>query len=214
MSISDPIKIEGAAGLLEAQLDAPSQPQLCAVLCHPHPLYGGNMHDAVLSVATDVLREANCAVIRFNYRGVGASAGSYSDGIGEADDVAAVLAWARQRWPDTNRLLLGYSFGAACAWRLAADPAQGSVDTAGLWLLAPPVALLPDSTSTPATPVTIFHPDNDDFTSANRLQKWLDSQAGIRPTVHPVPDSNHFFHDSQRHLAALLRTELDDLLTH
>lgn len=84
------------------------------VLCHPHPQYGGDMHNRIITVALGTAQEEGFATLRFNFRGVGKSGGAYSEGIGEMDDVAAAIEFihSKQKNPDLPILLLGYSFGA------------------------------------------------------------------------------------------------------
>lgn len=83
-----------------------------AVLCHPHPLYGGDMNNRVVFRAAKAAVRADFAALRFNFRGVGASAGGYDQGRGEMDDVRAALAWLRKRYAGVRLALVGFSFGA------------------------------------------------------------------------------------------------------
>ncbi|MGA3098556.1 MAG: alpha/beta fold hydrolase, partial [Bryobacteraceae bacterium] len=106
--------IAGPAGRMEALLEEPEEdaPRLAAVVCHPHPLYGGTMHNKVVYRMARGLRRAGAAVLRFNFRGVGRSAGSHGNLVGEIEDARAALAWLRQRYPDLPFSLAGFSFGA------------------------------------------------------------------------------------------------------
>lgn len=130
------IEFEGPAGALEGLWTAPSDPARgIAVVAHPHPLYGGTMHNAVVGLAAETLAERGLAVLRFNFRGVGASAGQHDAGRGETEDLEAAEAEARRRAADGPLWLVGYSFGAIMAMnRLAAS------DAATVTLLAPPVS--------------------------------------------------------------------------
>src|SRR5437763_13413831 len=95
-------EIPGPAGRLEALLSEPSgdaAPKAVAVLGHPHPQYGGTMHTKALYQAAQGLVRVNCAVLRFNFRGVGTSDGAFDDGVGESDDFRAALAFASERFP-------------------------------------------------------------------------------------------------------------------
>ena len=92
--------IPGPVGALEARVEAGGSGRW-AILCHPHPLYGGSMHDAVLDTVATVLAEQDVGRVRFNFRGVGASDGQYDEGRGEADDLIAVRDWlATEHAPD------------------------------------------------------------------------------------------------------------------
>ncbi|MCC7416521.1 MAG: alpha/beta hydrolase [Acidobacteria bacterium] len=123
------VEIDGPAGRLEARLDlppevrgvggdgqlaqaAPSGPRAAVVLAHPHPKLGGTMHTKAVYQAAKALTRIGCAALRFNFRGVGASAGSYADGPGEMDDCRAALDFVRRRFPDAHLWCGGMSFGA------------------------------------------------------------------------------------------------------
>jgi uncharacterized protein len=107
------------------------------VLCHPHPLHGGDMENNVISAFAAAFAAAGFAVLRFNFRGVGKSTGRYAEGLGEQEDAKAALAWiAAQPGVDTTRLLLaGYSFGARVTLAVAATDPR----VAGFIVIAPPI---------------------------------------------------------------------------
>ena len=116
--------IDGPAGPLEVLLDAPeTAPRAAVVLAHPHPQLGGTMHNKVVYRAARTLRNIGCSVLRFNFRGVGKSAGSFDEGRGEADDFRAGLEWMGDRHPGVPVWAGGFSFGAWVALNVgAADP--------------------------------------------------------------------------------------------
>jgi alpha/beta superfamily hydrolase len=123
------LTIPGPAGPLEALLDEPAPahapPALRAavVFAHPHPPQGGTMHTKVVYQGTKGLTRIGCAVLRFNFRGVGASAGDYDEGRGEAADFRAALEFMAARYPGTPLWAAGFSFGAWIALEVgAADP--------------------------------------------------------------------------------------------
>jgi uncharacterized protein len=107
-------EIEGPVGRLEARWDITPNvpPRAVAVVASPHPQYGGTMQDRVIYHATQGLLRVGCAVLRFNYRGVGTSAGAFDDGTGEMDDYRAALDAAAARFPNVPIWAIGYSFGA------------------------------------------------------------------------------------------------------
>jgi alpha/beta superfamily hydrolase len=109
-------------GPLEAILEegAASPPSAVAVLCHPHPQYGGTMNNKVIVRAAQAFREAGLATLRFNFRGVGKSAGTFDFGEGEQEDVAAALAFMAERYPGIPIWIAGYSFGAWVGLRVGA----------------------------------------------------------------------------------------------
>ena len=115
------VTIAGPAGSLEALLDIPADADgsRVAVVCHPHPVYGGTMTNKVVHVLAKAFNERGVPSLRFNFRGVGASAGSYDEGAGETQDALAAIDWALQRWPGAALWAAGFSFGGAVAVRAA-----------------------------------------------------------------------------------------------
>ncbi len=112
--------IAGPAGRLEAVLEEPEnrEPAEAALVCHPHPQYGGTMHNKVVYRIARGLRRQGAAVLRFNFRGVNRSEGSYDDGIGETEDARAALLFLRERYPELPVTLAGFSFGSRVVMRL------------------------------------------------------------------------------------------------
>jgi uncharacterized protein len=113
--------IEGPEGRLEAILEEPEEqpPARAALVCHPHPLFGGTMHNKVVYRVARGMRLRGVAVLRFNFRGVGQSQGSHAHGEGELEDARAALRWLRVRYPQLPFELAGFSFGARVVTRLA-----------------------------------------------------------------------------------------------
>ena len=115
--------VSGPAGRLEALLEAPEdrEPLEAALVCHPHPQHGGTMHNKVVYRVARGLRRAGAVVLRFNYRGVNLSEGSYAHGEGELDDARVALEYLRSRYPELPFTLAGFSFGSRIALRLGAE---------------------------------------------------------------------------------------------
>ena len=115
--------IAGPAGRLEALLEEPEAGplRLAAVVCHPHPLYGGTMHNKVVYRMARGLRRAGVAALRFNFRGVGLSEGQHGHLTGEIEDARAALAWLRERYRALPFALAGFSFGARAITRLGCE---------------------------------------------------------------------------------------------
>lgn len=113
-------RIPGPAGFLEALVEAPEgmAPREVAVACHPHPRYGGTMHNKVVYRLSRGLLRSGSVVARFNFRGVGLSEGEYAGGIGEVEDAVAALEWIRSRNPGLPFSLAGFSFGARVVLKL------------------------------------------------------------------------------------------------
>ena len=105
--------LDGPAGKLEAMLwtSALAHPPRAAVVCHPHPLFGGTMHNKVVFQTAKALHHLGLPVLRFNFRGAGLSEGTHDNGIGEQDDVHAALDDLAREFPQTPLLLAGFSFG-------------------------------------------------------------------------------------------------------
>ena len=188
------VSIPGPAGPLEARW-TPAGPPRWAVLCHPHSLYGGTMDDAVLDVVDGALAAKGFARLRFNFRGVGASAGRFDDGRGEAEDLVAVCAWLAAERVPAALWVAGYSFGAAVAWR--ARSRLASLER--LVLVAPPTAMLNLGRSAPATPVSVLAGDADPHCDLAALES-----AAAAIDVHPIAGADHFFAGRQDALAAAL----------
>jgi alpha/beta superfamily hydrolase len=137
--VETPIEVDVRHGTrLEALLALPESPSAGLVVCHPHPLYGGDMHNPVVVRASEVAQGLGLATLRFNFRGVGASTGVHDEGKGEQDDVLAALDTLAARLPAGRQLgLAGYSFG---SWVSARVVAAGR-DLPALALIAPPLGL-------------------------------------------------------------------------
>ena len=120
--------LDGPAGKLEALLEEPEDraPDEAALLCHPHPLFGGTMHNKVVYRAARALRRRGSVVLRFNFRGVNRSEGVHAEGVGEVEDARAALAWLRERYPALPCALAGFSFGARVAASLGCETSSAS----------------------------------------------------------------------------------------
>lgn len=178
------LQINGPAGSIEAMLNrvVPQSPSI-AILCHPHPLYGGSMHDGVLDAAASVLLSEDVSVLRFNFRGVGQSEGTHAKGEGEADDLAAVVAWTLESCKPESIILAGYSFGATVAWRAA----HKLPELSRLILIAPPVGMMSFTAPAPSCPVHVVYGDADEYIDPAALAAWT----GV--TRHQIDGANHFF---------------------
>jgi uncharacterized protein len=117
------LSLAGPAGSLEALLEEPDdqEPRLAAILCHPHPLYGGTMHNKVVYRIARGLRRAGCVVLRFNFRGVGRSEGGHGYMAGEIEDARAALGYLRERYPELPFALAGFSFGSRAIMQLGCE---------------------------------------------------------------------------------------------
>lgn len=118
--------LNGPAGKLEALLWLPAADcgKLAAVICHPHPLYGGTMHNKVVYQAARTLHRLGVPVLRFNFRGAGLSQGKHDEGRGELDDVRTAIDYLAQEYPGRELLQGGFSFGAVVGLRVGCEDAR------------------------------------------------------------------------------------------
>ncbi len=132
--ISSTLQLAGPAGALEAAVDVPTESSRAgvAIVCHPHPLHGGTMHNKVVVMVARALGELGLSTVRFNFRGVGASGGTYDEGVGETADLIAVADWVRRTRPGDALWLAGFSFGSYVALRAAAQLNEKEAMLAGM----------------------------------------------------------------------------------
>ncbi len=200
-----PLFLAGPAGRIEAALDAPAADvparPLLAILCHPLPTEGGTMHNKVVTMAARALRECGATTLRFNFRGVGQSEGSFDDGEGELADLRAVAAWARAQHPDKVLWLAGFSFGAWVSLRLANE-----LKAAALISIAPPVGRSWDFSGIelPAAPWLVIQGDADEIVDPQAVYAWIASLPRP-PQLVRMPDTSHFFHRKLMDLRGALK---------
>jgi alpha/beta superfamily hydrolase len=172
---------------LEARIGLPTAPRAGLVLCHPHPLYGGDMENPVIVRAAEVAREEQVATLRFNFRGVGRSGGVHDEGRGEVGDALAALGALAARLGKAPLGLLGYSFG---AWISAQAVAQNRA--AALALVAPPLAMRPlPPIDTSRLDVLVVAGTRDTYCPLPDLDRLAVSLPGA--TVERIDGADHFF---------------------
>lgn len=198
--------VPGPAGPLEALLEYPAAQPVAglAVVCHPHPQQQGTMRNKVVHTLARALNELGFAALRFNFRGTGASAGSWDGGRGEADDVAAASDYLCTREPALPLWLAGFSFGGAMAARVAA-----AGDVARLVTVAPPPGLLgPEMLPRlPACPWLLVQGEDDDVVPAADQRRWLaERQAAVELVT--MAGVGHFFHGRLAELRGVLTSRL------
>jgi len=205
-----PVEIAGPVGQLEAlYLDSP-EPRGLALICHPNPVQGGTMLNKVVSTLQRTARDAGLITLRFNYRGVGASAGSHDMGSGEVDDAQAAAAWLRARHPDLPLTLFGFSFGGFVAASLGGRLEAKGETLARLFMVAPAVMRLGDQDPLPQRgALTLIQPETDEVIDPQLVYDW--SAALDRPhELLKVAECGHFFHGKLTDLKDLLLPRLSN----
>jgi alpha/beta superfamily hydrolase len=186
---SEAVSLPGAAGELEAAVDSAAfEPAAVAVVCHPHPLQQGTMQNKVVTTLSRAFVRLGAVAVRFNFRGVGRSAGVHANGVGERDDALAAVRWARNRWPGLPLYLGGFSFGAAVALGVAA-----TVEPAGLVTVAPPIDRLPVPFAAPRCRWLLVHGAADDVVPAAPVIEWA-RLLPAPPELVVIEGVGHFFH--------------------
>ena len=200
-------EIPGPAGILECLLQEPPdrEPGVAVLLCHPHPLHGGTLHNKVVHRAASVFVERGAAALRLNFRGVGASEGHFDGGLGELDDARAGWAWLTYRYPRAHRWVAGFSFGSWVAARLgASEPACER-----MVLIAPPVASQDFAVlESSAVPKLVVQGAADDICPLAVLEQRIPAWSEPRRLVI-VPGATHFFDKQLAAFAQALREGLE-----
>ena len=208
------VTIAGAVGQIEALLeegqdDGPfSGSDYVAVICHPHPLYGGTMDNKVVSTLARIYRELGITSLRFNFRGVGSSEGEHDEARGEVDDLCRVSEWLLAQYPERQLLLAGFSFGSAIV-----AAASERISVAHMVLIAPPVArysYAPQGAF--ACPVTLVLGGKDERVDTEAVIAWLESLDACVETI-VIPEASHFFHGQLNSLREKLGAQLSTFLT-
>lgn len=192
--------LTGPAGNLEmvCEIAAEAQVNQAAIICHPHPLFGGTLHNKVVTTLAKAYKVLGFKyVIRFNFRGVGQSVGSYADGKGEQEDLLTVVNWINQY--TTDIWLAGFSFGSYVAAATAAR-----VNCRHLTCIAPPIVNF-DFTQLAAfsCPWLEVQGEQDEVVEASQVFQWLKTLAH-QPTVIRMSQASHFFHGQLLELRAQL----------
>jgi alpha/beta superfamily hydrolase len=190
------LTLSGPAGGIEALIETPAAAEgdgdgvaRFGVVCHPHPLYGGTLDNKVVYTLARAFVELGVPAIRFNFRGVGGSAGDYDDARGETSDVLSVVTYGRQRWPGASLWLAGFSFGGAVALRAAAQ-----AQPERLIAVAPGVTRVSmEGVGSPPCPWLLVQGDADDVIEPAAVLDWASRQVGA-PTVRVLSGAGHFFH--------------------
>lgn len=190
-SQTERLMLEGAAGRIEALRDAPDGASKgLAIICHPHPLFGGTMDNKVVQTLARACVQTGWTALRFNFRGIGQSQGAYSEGVGEAEDLRGLMAQLAS--PGSALMLAGFSFGSFVASQVLHEAAQNH-DLQKIVLVGTAVSRF----AVEAIPselhdrLLVVHGEHDDTVPLASIMDWA------RPQVIPVtvvPGGGHFFH--------------------
>lgn len=191
--------IDASHGKLEAILKEPKgEPKGAALVCHPHPLGGGTMHNKVVYRAAQGLLDAGLIALRFNFRGVGASTGTHDDGVGEKQDIADALRYLTDNYPDLPITFAGFSFGS----RFGIETTMDDDRVVRLISIGTPVDKYDYSFLEPVKkPILFVHGDSDEFGSVEHLNDLVARIADSTDTKTVIfQNCGHFFDD---HLSQL-----------
>lgn len=205
-----PLFIDGPCGQLEALYLDVADARGAVLICHPNPVQGGTMLNKVVSTLQRTARDAGYVTLRFNYRGVGQSAGSHDMGAGEVADAEAVAAWLRAQHPELPLVLMGFSFGGFVAASLAGRLEAEGVALQQLFMIAPAVMRLTEQFPLPQqVALTVVQPDADEVVEPQLVYDW--SAALSRPhELLKVAECGHFLHGKLTDLKDLLLPRLSN----
>ena len=197
----------GPDGRLEGLLDEPSEPPRAAVvMAHPHPEYGGTMHTKVVFRAAKAFQHIGCAVLRFNFRGVGLSAGTHNGGNGEREDFRAALELMAGRYPELELWAAGFSFGAWIALTVGATNDRVSL----LFGIAPPIEHHAFDELTACTKPKFFvHGERDELCSVTEMWRLYGELPEPKELV-VIDAADHLFDGKTREVGDAIEALLSD----
>jgi hypothetical protein len=190
------VEIPGPEGVLEAVVTVPEKSGelaaggYVAVICHPHPQHGGTMNHKVVTTLMRTYRDLGVTVVRFNFRGVGKSTGNFDQGVGEVEDLRAVVRWVVEQFPAASLLLAGFSFGSA----IAAQVSYSCENLRHLLLVAPPVERYTyDRDGFFNSPACVIQGDKDERVFADGVYVWVETLQSPVDLIR-YTEAGHFFH--------------------
>lgn len=201
------VDIYGSAGRLEAIYRDLQDPAAIAVVCHPHPLGGGTLHNKVVFRAARGLEAANVATLRFNFRGVGASGGKHEAGVGELEDVNSAIEWAKRKHPGKKLFVGGFSFGAWVASRAACE----RPDVDAVFLIGTPVNKYDFSyLQACEKPMLFVHGTQDEHGDVGKFEKMVGHVRNAESVI--ITGADHFFTKQLEGLEETMRGWAEELL--
>ncbi|WP_252275062.1 alpha/beta hydrolase [Pseudomonas subflava] len=204
----NPLSIDGPCGPLEALLCEVPDARGVALICHPNPVRGGTMLNKVVSTLQRAVRDMGYHTLRFNYRGVGASAGSHDMGTGEVDDAETVAHWLREKYPQLPLSLLGFSFGGFVAAALGGRLEDQGVAIPRLFMVAPAVhRLLAPEHLPQGGELVVVQPEQDEVVEPESVYAWSAALSRAHELLK-VAECGHFFHGKLPELKELVQPRL------
>lgn len=182
--------IIGPAGRQEVLISIPNSPQrVTCIICHPHPVHGGTMHNKVVYTLASAMDQLSIKSVRFNFRGVQKSEGEFDNGIGELEDLCHIVEWVKTEFPSDDIWLAGFSFGAGMAFK-----AHQQCAAKNLIVVAPPVGQ-PYFLDTPEIrcPWLLVQGEQDEVIDPKKVFAWAKCQL-IAPECILMAEAGHFFH--------------------
>jgi hypothetical protein len=200
-------EIPGPAGPLEALVDEPAaEPRAAVVFAHPLPTHGGTMHTKVVFHGAKALARIGCVVVRFNFRGVGRSAGVWDEGRGETDDYRAVVGYTAGLYPGLEMWAAGFSFGSHIAMSVGADDAR----LCALVGIAPPVNTYGFSSVMASTkPKFVVHGNQDELIPLGAVRRFYAQLQEPKELVE-IDRANHLFEGQAEDVGEALEDLLAD----
>ena len=201
------VDLYGSAGRLEALYRELQDPAGVAVVCHPHPLGGGTLHNKVVFRAARGLENANVATLRFNFRGTGASAGRHEEGDGEQEDVLTAIEWVKRKHPGAKLFVGGFSFGAWVSSRVACELPE--VDA--MFLIGTPVNKYDfEYLRHCERPILFVHGTQDEHGDVAKLEKLVQNIRNAEFVI--ITGADHFFTKQLEALEETIRTWAEEIL--
>lgn len=197
--------INGPAGKLEVAVGEAigEEKNAFGVVCHPHPLYGGTMHNKIVTTLAKTFQGMGVTTVRFNFRGVMESEGIFDNGKGELQDLLAVIDWIQQERTKKELWLAGFSFGSYIAAKAATE-----ITTSKLVTVAPPVQHFPMQDLPPITcPWVLVQGERDDVVPPKEVLEWAEARRP-QPIIIRFPEAGHYFHGQ----LGELRSQIEEAL--
>jgi len=201
------VDLHSSAGRLEALYRDLQDPAGVAVVCHPHPLGGGSLHNKVVFRAARGLENANVATLRFNFRGVGASQGGHEEGEGEQADVIAAIDWMMKKHPGKKLIVGGFSFGSWVATRVACE----TPEVAALFLIGTPVNKYDFGYLRHCEkPMLFLHGTQDEYGDPGKVEQLIQQIRNAESVM--VTGADHFFTKQIEVVEETMRAWAEELL--